>query len=103
MEVVDFFSMGTGENIREAFNSVKRRAVEINGSKPNTGSVADKQSYVFIMKTISVQEAHAWACRLLDEKDPRVSHEDSPAGVIEVQEDPMNRKRWLFFGRALHD
>lgn len=102
-EMVEFYAYARGETMEEAFNVALDRNREIHGDSGKTGTLADKDSCVYIMMTLSHQEAEAHAGRLMDSSDPRVSREDSPAGAIRIMDDPENGKRWLFFGKAVYE
>lgn len=101
MERVDFLTVATGSTMEEAFTEALREARQHHGSGPHTGTIADKSYCTYIMFVRSPIEAQAHAERLLDAGDERVG-EWGPAGAIEIQEDPENGKRWLFFGRSMY-
>lgn len=69
-----------------------RRATEY------SGTIAEKETFTVIQKTpLPFKCAIELAMELVDNRDPRISDEWGPAGVIPVRDE---KDTWLFFGRA---
>ena len=91
-----FTDRNHGRNAREAFEICKRRALKEN-SGIATGTIAEKESFVFVhdVDGVNLQEAENYARRLIGKSDKRVADKKGPAGCIKI-----DTGEYFFFGWA---
>jgi len=81
---------------KKAFAEAVEQARYDHGNAGYTGSLAEKDDYVFVGTRKTLEEARAWADELIEKADGRIDDKWGPAGCIEVAEP----KGFLFFGWA---
>jgi len=98
MAAGEFFVWGFGRTCREAFDrAVAEAQSPTTGSRP--GALAQKRSFRWLIVPHD-SKPFAYAERLLEEEDPRVSDPAGPVGCILFSR-PINFEDgswWLFFG-----
>lgn len=94
MGAESFYVEVAARSVENAFKKVVKEAKHEHGNSGNTGTIAEKKSFIEIPlpKGCDPQE---YAERLIKEADSRIYNPSGPAGCIH-----LGRTRWLFFGWA---
>ena len=96
----EFIKVSSGKEAQQAFNEAVRQAEYDHGHSGYTGTIAEKDSFVEIPlpkkgKKNLEERAVAYAEKLIQEDDDRISDKWGPAGCIKV-----GRGKYVFFGWA---
>lgn len=94
MGATTFSVSAKGKTAQEAFDKAVASAKRSYGHDGYTGSIAEKRSFAMITPPKG-EDAIAYANKLMDDDDPRISDKWGPAGCIKL--DPTT---FLFFGWA---
>ncbi len=94
----DFYTVGEGATIDEAFRNAVKEAEYQSGHGSYSGTISEKGEGFTLIPDSEWKGKHnpvAYARKLVDEDDERIADKWGPAGAIKLGEG-----RWLFFGVA---
>lgn len=93
----DEFTVGAkGKTAKEAFNTAVSEARYESGHGGYSGTIAEKDSFVFLGTRPNKKEAYAYAQTLMEDIDSRIEDKWGPAGCVAVEGTDF----FLFFGWA---
>lgn len=90
----DFWTTAKGKTARDAFSNARDQAFYDHGHGGYTGTIAEKSSFDLIPVPAG-ETPQAFAERLMNQDDPRISDKWGPAGCV-----ALGDEEWLFFGYA---
>lgn len=79
-----FYTYGEGKNPKEAFEQAVKDAKEMYGNRGYTGTIAEKDDFV-VIDCPKEMTPSSYANHLIQEDDPRISRNSSPAGCIFIE------------------
>lgn len=95
-----FINVAKGKSVNAAFIAAVDSAAYYNGHGGYTGTIAEKETFVCCSEKVfpSLNEAKAYANKLIDDGDDRIDDKWGPAGYVQF----LNGKdiEYLFFGWA---
>lgn len=96
-----FMTRASAPNAREAFTSAVQNALHEYGHRGYTGTIAEKHDFA-VLTPPAGEDPRAFAQRLLDDDDDRVSDKWGPAACVDLGPNPKREghRVWLFFGWA---
>lgn len=94
MGACDFYTLGSGPNLKKAFRLAVDDAKYESGHGGYTSTIAEKNEVVLVDKADTTEAAFEKAYDLID--DPKVSDKWGPAGAIHISD----TDKYVFFGWA---
>jgi hypothetical protein len=89
-----FSATAAGRNAEEAFAAAVKQAQDAYGHAGYTGTIAEKDSFVFVSDVPMAKDAaEALGDKLINDEDERVDDQRGPAGCI-----PLDNGTYYFFG-----